>query len=1330
MDYHRRLYGWMALVFFTLVLGCSESAHDFGFSIVADPARSHAPSLVRFELLRDDGVPLHGCTADWNYGDGVAMTGSLDAERRYQAAGKYRVEVSLRCGLESSAATTTVEIFDTIDLAVGSVSARPLNVSTDGQMTVSFQLSNTAKSPLRVATVVDVYLSPSNSTQGYLEGGAVRIYRQTLSSFPSVDEADSTQRMTYEISLSPVIRTGVYYVVVVVNPDANVGESDRSNNVAISDVAVTVRNSSTDGADLVAANLQMKPSVTGVLSAASAYFEIFNQGSTTDEVFWYEIWMGEKDNAHDMHGATLVSAARVEGSLAGVRQVFQDVLLPVTPPIWEPGLYYFWLKVDATDVIAERDKTNNITRSVAPIQVTNEPILDADIIVDRVDFSPGSASPGGTISVSVSVYNQGSQPTGSFVCTVFLSRDMSFDPTKDIVVGSLNVDDLAPMSGRTLSTIAEIDGRVTAGMYWVYVFCDSTGVVAEANEDNNIQRSLEQLQIVSEASVDLLFGPIRMLSDSTLSDGASVSLLANLCNQGKTGAGPSVVSLVRENMCSGTRQELLRERVGGVEPNDCLSVPLEVPMVCDFWCPYYRLHLIADATQVIDETDKTNNSAVVSPNIVMQGEDCQCQGDAFEPNNLLSEASVVGNLEAALTLCHDDVDWYRLDMSQNQHFEVHLKHDRQRGPLRLELWRGVEQITHYVGSDDLYLSGTRVTNADTLPVYMRVVGQNGGANHYHLSLSIYGNQTGVDLSASGLQIEEGALSLTAYRNVSVILDNLGTEASGATTLGYYLSRTGNIDETAFRLASQPVAAMPAGSQRSVSISLKLPPDTVSGSYHLVARVDDEAILNDVRRSNNVARSSAWIIDRACWDRFDPNDSFEDAAVLDLSSQSFFADDLRVCKAKRDFYRLDIRHGMSLDIAVTGKTHGDFDIVLYDHAYNEITSSRTGKATETIHRDIVVGDQILYLEVFLLNSPYNPDELRYALDIRTASAASWLTCLATFEPNDFFSSAADLRTAAKSGLEADICPHTDQDYYVIDLIAGERLQIGFETQSTLLRAALYAGPTQRFVAMLTNLTTQTFDYTATESDKHWIRIFTNVNDLVSHRYTLRWLAQDGLDYGLRNVQLSPAHLIAGQSLNLTFDVVNFATASSSYGYEVILSQGTQRTTLVSVSAQPPISESASITHRHKFSIPTIYAGDAILSLQLLVENDINLANNRQTFYVHIADACPADIYEPNGTALSAYPITGFPIAATLCEGEDDWFSLELNTPAILHIAFDHKAGDLDAYAYDAKGALVDASVTANDVEILSLFPSGGRQTFYIRITGANDSVRNNYTITLH
>ena len=1324
MDYRRRICRWMGLSFLALGLGCSENAHDFGFSIVADPARSHAPSLVRFELLRDDGAPLYGCTADWNYGDGVTMTGSLDAERRYQTAGKYRVEVSLRCGLESSAAVTSVEIFDTIDLAVGSVTARPLNVSTDGQMNVSFQLSNTAKSALRVATVVDVYLSPGNNVQGYQEG-AVRIYRQTLSSFPSVDEADSTQRVTYEISLSPVIRTGVYYVVVVVNPDANVGESDRSNNVAISDVAVTVRNASTDGADLVAANLQVRPSVTGVLSAASANFEIFNQGSTTDEVFWYEIWIGEKGNAHDMHGAALVASARVEGSLAGVRQTFRDVLLPVTPPIWEPGLYYFWLKVDATDVIAERDKTNNIVRSLAPIQVTNEPILDADIIVDSVNFSPGSASPGGTVSVSVNIYNQGSQPTGSFVCTVFLSRDMSFDLTKDHVVGSLNVDDLGPTSGRELSTIIEIDGRIAAGMYWVYVFCDSSGVVAEANEDNNIQRSLEQLQIVSESSVDLLFGPIRMLSDSTLSDGASVNLLASLCNQGKTGAGPSVVSLVRENMCSGTRQELLRQRAEGVEPNDCVTVSLEVPMVCDFWCPYYRLHLIADATQVINETDKTNNSAVVSPNIVMQGEDCLCQADIFEPNNLISEASVVGSLEADLTLCHDDVDWYRLEIFQDQHFEAHLRHERQRGPLRLELWQGVEHITSYEGSDDLYLSGTRMTGS--LPVYVRVAGQNKGANHYHLSLSIYGTQTGLDLSASGLQIEEGALSLTSYRNVSVILDNLGTEASGPTTLGYYLSRTGNIDETAFRLASQPVAAMPAGSQRSVSISLKLPPDTVSGSYHLVARVDDEAILNDVRRSNNVARSSAWIIDRACWDRFDPNDSFEEAAVLDLSSPSFFADDLRVCKAKRDFYRLDIPHGTSLDIAVTGKTHGDFDIVLYDHAYNEITSSRTGKATETIRRDIVVGDQSLYLEVFLLNSPYNPDELRYALDIRTAPAVSWLTCLATFEPNDFFSSAADLRTAAKSGLEADICPDTDQDYYVIDLIAGERLQIGFDTQSTLLRAALYAGPTQRFVAMLTNLTTQTLDYTAVESDKHWLRIFTNVNDLVSHPYTLKWLAQDGLDYGLRDVQLSPVHLIAGQNATLTFDVVNFASVSSSYGYEITLSQGTLRTTLVSVSAQPPVS--SYVTHRHKFDIPAIYAGDAMLSVQLLVENDINLANNRQTLYVHIADACPADIYEPNGTALSAYPITVFPIAATLCEGDDDWFSLELNAPATLHITFDHKAGDLDAYAYDAKGILVDASVTANDVEILSLTPSG-RQTFYIRITGANDSVRNHYTITLH
>ena len=1309
------------------ILGCSSESDDFGFSIYADPVRTHAPGDIRFELTRDDGNPVNLCTGSWNFGDGISLSGDYEATHHYRNAGKYKVQVDLDCSGKKGHASTDVEVYGTVDLSVSSVDARPLDLSSDGTLSVSFQIANLADEALKVPAYIDIYLSQTASETAYKTAGAALIYRHTLQSLAASSNENAVQKVELDIPLDASIRTGSYYVSAVVNSDARIGESNYDNNAAYYGQSITIRNQATDGADLTPVRLQISPATTSRLTAATAQFEILNQGSTTGDSFQYEIWLGAKDNATDMTGAVKIHESTIEGAMSGVEQSVKNVMLSVTPAISEPGLYYFWLVLDTTNVVIERDENNNTVRSLAPVQVTNEASIDADIVIESVTFTPSTSTPGGTFSATVDLYNQGSQQTGSFICTLYLSSDMSLDVDEDPVVGSINVDDLPALGTRQMTAIMETDTGIKTGKYWVYAFCDSSGIVPEANEDNNIQKSDSQLTVASESKVDLVMGMPKLESSSTLKDGSHFKASVMLCNKGTTSAGPSYFSVVRTNMCDNSQIELVHQLIEGLEAGQCQTIPVDEPITCDFWCPNYKITFVADATMIVDEIKEDNNTVVLSPNITMSGDDCVCASDAYEINGSFATASKIKNIDDNLTLCKGTNDFFALDIANGENFEVSLSYDSSRAPLKLDLYRGSELVTSYTGGDTLYLSGMQLSGVDENPVYLRIASArdlNSDANRYHLKTDVYGTGQGIDIAAANLIIPNGLLDASDNQMVSVDIANLGNKKSSDFYIGYYISETSEIDDTAWRIARQSVSALAPKESVTKTISLKLPSDTPGGYYHLIAKADDDKNNTDIRPTNNLARSTAWHFERSCWDTLDPNESFETARKIDLVDGAYHKDELAVCQTNPDYYAFDVKHNSTLDITATSTTAGDFDIVLYDAFGNEIISSRTGSSTESIHRDLIVGDQTLYLHVFMPENIYNAAELAYSLDIKTGEAPAWSHCDATFEPNNFPSASFDLRQAATSGQQAVICPASDNDYYAITLAEGERLQIGFETEATGLRAGLYRGADLQFIGLLTNLKTQAFDYTSLAEDTYYLRVFTNATDAKAMAYRLKWLGEEAgsCDLAVSSLASSPQNPFAGGALTVDFDVKNIGKNAADYEAEIALSTVSRNAVLGKVTGN--LEPSATNHVREKYTIPAQFQGNATLSVSLTAAGDVALSNNKTTKTIQIATACQNDASEPNDNILKATLLeTNF--SGMICPADEDWFSLTLDKNAKISLAFTHSQGDLDLYVFDTDGSEVAESVTAMDTETLELTPD----SYYLLVRGADSSVANAYTISV-
>lgn len=1313
MEKQRWAFGAVLVVVAGTLLSCgSEDAGAFGFSIYASPQRSHAPVAVSFELMRDDGGAVDICSGVWRFGDGVVLEGEYEAEHTYRKPGKYRASVELACGGQKGTASADIEIFDPVDLRVSGVDAKPINLTTSGKLSVAFQMANLSSSPLRASTYADIYLIPSGSVSGWEDPGAVRIYRHAIQALPEAGSEQPVENVALEIALDSSIRTGIYDVGVVLNADRHIGETAYDNNFSVSAASVTIRNQTTDGADFEALQLQIFPEKTFVLTSAMAQFQVVNHGATTDESFHYQIWMGAKDNALDLDGGMLVHESTIQGGLSGIEQTFKNIPLSIAPSVSQEGLYYFWLILDSQDEVRERDETNNRVRSSAPVQVAREEIIDADIIVENVIFTPASVHRGSAFTVDVGIYNQGSQPTGSFVCTVFLSEDMSLDIDKDQIVGSLNIDDLRPNEGRTEQLIVETDAQLGSGEYWVYVFCDSTGVVNEASEDNNIQRSASQITITGTSNIDLLFGQNRIEKTSLL-DGEPIQITASVCNKGKTDAGPFYVEATRLSECSDEEVALERKFVEGLAAGACQILPFQAAMSCEFWCPFYRVRLDADVTQIVQETTKANNSVLVDALVTVSGKECVCESDIYEPNNLWSESKPVTSLDADLSLCRGDIDYYKLSLKDGASYEIYLSHLYQRAPLYLSLYRGTELISSHSGGDEIHLSGMHVEKAETDPLYIAVGSvHEGSGNAYHLKVDTYQDIDGIDLAVSAIEIH-GTLNAADAVNVSYDIDNLGSVTSPQAVIGWYVTSSGSLDGNAVRIAGQTLEPVVLGNKVKKQVALRLPSDLPGGSYRLVAQVDDERAIDDVRRSNNIAYSDPWQFDRSCYDALDPNGSIENARRLDLTHGAYVREHLTVCQGQPDYYRLDLEDGQALEVSVTNEGAGDFDIYLLDRQGNVVASSQTGNVVEKMSLDLVQGNQDLYVKIEQLENVYNETSSHYTLSVKTKLSETWVTCTDPFEPNNFSNMAADLYQSAVSGKKAQICPTGDEDYYTIHLVAGDRLQIGFRTSSDILRAALYARTEGRYLAMLTNLSKQTLDYMATAEDDYDVRVFTNASLLSPVEYEMVWL-------GILPEVLSVSEISANQDgmdapLVVSWQVMNHADVSVRYRVSLTIGGMTL------YEGEDVLAAQEKRRFLQKIVIPATLNGNQVLQVTAVDLEGREESSRRVD--VLIAASCENDVYEPNDNILRSTALSGL-LDGMVCPGDEDWYAVEGEAGKYAKLSFTHADGDLQLYAYDDAGNQVDFSDTAEDEERVTL--DGVR---YLRVRGASSQVACAYRIEI-
>ena len=175
---------------------------------------------------------------------------------------------------------------------------------------------------------------------------------------------------------------------------------------------------------------------------------------------------------------TVVATRQVSTLTAGAGNTAQTTA--TVPTTLAPGSYFLGAIADTTNTIAEANETNN-TLTGNPLTVAR----DVDLVVTALSASANSVARGGSLTLSNTVKNQGSQSTTTTVnVRLYLSSDATIT-TDDILFTTRTVQSLAGGATNAANTRITVPQTLSVGSYFIGAIVDPTDAQLETDETNN-----------------------------------------------------------------------------------------------------------------------------------------------------------------------------------------------------------------------------------------------------------------------------------------------------------------------------------------------------------------------------------------------------------------------------------------------------------------------------------------------------------------------------------------------------------------------------------------------------------------------------------------------------------------------------------------------------------------------------------------------------------------------------------------------------------------------------------------------------------------------------
>jgi hypothetical protein len=359
------------------------------------------------------------------------------------------------CGEKSDGGGSNDETPDfTLSLSPKTVTVTPGNVATS-QVTIT-------RTKFRDAVPLNLSNAP---------GGIVGTFSPP---------APSGSTSTLTISVDPLVPDGVYSMKV---------EGSGTPGSRSAPLTVTVGTNSTIDLTVTGLGTPTTGTIGGMLSPTS--MTVINQGTVSSGAFRVAFYFSTNSTItlSDVFSGTVCDYPG--GLTAGAGDTCNGAV--AVPNTLTPGTYYLGVIADDQDQVSESDELNN-SRAAGPVTLSGASTIDLTV---SALTAPATGVIGGTLtSISMTVENLGSTPTGAFRVGFYYSTDATIS-TADVYSGmrcgypaGLNAS-----SSDTCSGPLDIPASLTPGSYYLGAIADDSSTVNESNESNNTRATSSTISL-------------------------------------------------------------------------------------------------------------------------------------------------------------------------------------------------------------------------------------------------------------------------------------------------------------------------------------------------------------------------------------------------------------------------------------------------------------------------------------------------------------------------------------------------------------------------------------------------------------------------------------------------------------------------------------------------------------------------------------------------------------------------------------------------------------------------------------------------------------------
>lgn len=1211
--------------------------------VAVDPQAGYpgVETAVSFTIVPDGQTAADDVTWEIRFGDSRSQAGDgLEGSvvHVYERSGAFQITLDAKIGDTTiGSASQEYRVFAPVDIAIDAVQGSPRNRNTGDDITISFDLSNQTAGP--VETSFDVFVYLSNSAQVSLEDleSLVLLGETTIEATDETPalESGATRNVGFLASI-PEVDGGTYYLVAIVDPHERIADTDRTNNLAVSQGSLFIENVSQMLPDIAVTNVYALPDrAFPALNRVVRGFTLANVGN--EDVFnvVYKTYINIGSSELNENAVLIDTSDPVNLPARSDREIGPEQFVLNAEIIPSPGTelqVYVIVQAESTDGnVEEISRANNLAPSTDPILVTDQPVDGPDIVVRNFTVTPESTFLDGTLEIFASIANEGTVDVSSFFCGIYMGRQARVDIVNDPRLTNLNIASLASGQEREITRTITVPSLYDPGVYYLYIVCDPLGALQEPFRSNNEMIYLNPITITDEADIDMYVE--QLLVPATAADGAIVEVVGTVCVAGSNPSGTTIAHFFRTtgNTVSYTGTPFKVVEVPNINPGDCLDLTFEVEALCTNFNNRLSFGLVVDATDRLPEIDETNNQLGGSNVLQMEGQYCQCIEDEYFGNQQPLRAQEVseGSYEAAI--CNSTCDYYKVFLDAKDSVTITTTFEAERGNLYTTMYdnSGISRIqeddTPGFQQVGFYLAGS------ANQYIFSVCGASQQRNYYDFDVDIIPQPEGIDVLPRQVNVPvRDSFSIGATINTSFRAYNLGQiptedfDAHVVLVRDRALGGSGDIV-----LATQNIASLGAGTFRNITIPATLPATVSDGDYYIAVVLDPSATLEEENRDNNVAFSRSIKVETRCYDPFTPNSSFDDARAIDPGSYS----NLVVCADSPDYFEICVPHGKRLSARVNfTDADGDIDIALYDQDRRPLaTSANSGVDTEQVVVEYVNGAQCYYLHVYLLSNQADAQN-NYGLEIQVSDVDESLQCSAAFEPNNSFATASSLVSAINHTELLDRCPVDDVDYYFVYLTVGQRVTFTASLDPTnqpgTLRMQLYR-PSQTPIATTETapgVPTVSIVHTAAVTGTHYLQI--SIGGTARRvTYSLDAVGLRGVDLEAKSLRIGSGSYSANDLIRFDFTITNLGPDSATTPpYQLFL--GTSATlapdedVLLGTYEAPTVAGNATVTVEGQANVPQDFE-PGMHYLHILVDPDdtfadTNRANNTTSTTINLVE----------------------------------------------------------------------------------------------------------------